>query len=182
MHEKLGVVDGRVLWHGSLNILSHNNTRESMLRIESSDLVQEILMDLGLECGLSYAEGCELTPSTPVEQGLATSIETSAHVPSCPTCGRAMRFFENADMWICPESPRCPGRCSHSMGGVVAHYEDNHWTGKMIDLTCPICGFPMKISQGIFQRIACASKACGFTLDPRLSRGLLKMFSRRGMA
>jgi hypothetical protein len=35
MHEKIAVVDGNVLWHGSLNVLSHRNTHESMLRIES---------------------------------------------------------------------------------------------------------------------------------------------------
>lgn len=35
MHEKIAIVDARVLWHGSLNILSHRDTHESMLRIES---------------------------------------------------------------------------------------------------------------------------------------------------
>jgi ssDNA-binding Zn-finger/Zn-ribbon topoisomerase 1 len=36
MHEKIAILDGRILWHGSLNILSHRDTHESMLRIESS--------------------------------------------------------------------------------------------------------------------------------------------------
>jgi hypothetical protein len=35
MHEKIAVLDDRILWHGSLNLLSHRDTRESMLRIES---------------------------------------------------------------------------------------------------------------------------------------------------
>jgi len=35
MHEKFAIIDGRILWHGSLNILSHRNTSESMLRIPS---------------------------------------------------------------------------------------------------------------------------------------------------
>lgn len=43
MHEKVAAIDGRILWHGSLNILSHNDSRESMLRFESRDLVHEIL-------------------------------------------------------------------------------------------------------------------------------------------
>lgn len=38
MHEKIAVIDGNVLWHGSLNILSHRNTHESMLRIESREV------------------------------------------------------------------------------------------------------------------------------------------------
>jgi hypothetical protein len=27
MHEKVAAIDGRILWHGSLNILSHNDSR-----------------------------------------------------------------------------------------------------------------------------------------------------------
>jgi superfamily I DNA and/or RNA helicase len=43
MHEKLAVFDGRVVWLGSLNILSHKNSTEIMVRIESPDFAQSIL-------------------------------------------------------------------------------------------------------------------------------------------
>lgn len=33
MHEKVAIIDQRVVWHGSLNILSHSYTSESMLRL-----------------------------------------------------------------------------------------------------------------------------------------------------
>lgn len=36
MHEKFAIIDNKILWHGSLNILSHRDTSESMLRIPSS--------------------------------------------------------------------------------------------------------------------------------------------------
>ena len=42
MHEKIAILDGRVLWHGSLNILSHRDTHESMLRIESPAACQQL--------------------------------------------------------------------------------------------------------------------------------------------
>lgn len=48
MHEKVVAIDGRVFWHGSLNVLSHSATFESMLRIESEDLVRSVLADLGI--------------------------------------------------------------------------------------------------------------------------------------
>jgi hypothetical protein len=35
MHEKIAIIDDEILWHGSLNILSHKDTAESMLRINS---------------------------------------------------------------------------------------------------------------------------------------------------
>jgi len=42
MHEKIAIIDGDVLWHGSLNILSHKNTTESMLRIMAPGVCQEL--------------------------------------------------------------------------------------------------------------------------------------------
>jgi superfamily I DNA and/or RNA helicase len=43
MHEKLAVFDSRVVWLGSLNILSHRNSTEIMVRIESVDFAQSII-------------------------------------------------------------------------------------------------------------------------------------------
>ena len=42
MHEKIAILDGHILWHGSLNILSHRYTHESMLRIDSPTACQQI--------------------------------------------------------------------------------------------------------------------------------------------
>jgi hypothetical protein len=41
-HEKIAIIDGRILWHGSLNIFSHRDRRESMLRFESTTLCKQI--------------------------------------------------------------------------------------------------------------------------------------------
>ena len=43
MHEKLAVIDQRIVWLGSLNILSHKNASELMVRIESPDFAQSII-------------------------------------------------------------------------------------------------------------------------------------------
>ncbi|MDX6528485.1 MAG: hypothetical protein QOH41_775 [Blastocatellia bacterium] len=42
MHEKISIIDGDILWHGSLNILSHRDTSESMLRIPSRSACTEV--------------------------------------------------------------------------------------------------------------------------------------------
>jgi phosphatidylserine/phosphatidylglycerophosphate/cardiolipin synthase-like enzyme len=42
-HRKLAIVDARVLYEGSLNILSQNASSEIMRRIESEPLAQEML-------------------------------------------------------------------------------------------------------------------------------------------
>lgn len=42
-HRKLAVFDRAVLWEGSLNILSQNDSCEVMRRIESADLAEQML-------------------------------------------------------------------------------------------------------------------------------------------
>lgn len=47
-HRKLAIFDRRVLWEGSLNGLSQNDSCEVMRRIESHELAQQMLNFIGL--------------------------------------------------------------------------------------------------------------------------------------
>ena len=47
-HRKLAIVDRRILWEGSLNILSQTHSREIMRRIESEELAMEMFQFLKL--------------------------------------------------------------------------------------------------------------------------------------
>jgi len=47
-HRKIAVIDGRILWEGSLNILSQSHSREIMRRIESVELAEQMVRFLGL--------------------------------------------------------------------------------------------------------------------------------------
>lgn len=47
-HRKLAILDRRVLWEGSLNILSQNHSREIMRRIESKQLAMQMFNFLKL--------------------------------------------------------------------------------------------------------------------------------------
>ncbi len=48
-HRKLAIIDRKILWEGSLNILSQNNSREMMRRIEGQDFALEMLNFLKLD-------------------------------------------------------------------------------------------------------------------------------------
>ncbi len=48
-HRKLAMIDRRVLWEGSLNILSQTHSREIMRRIESKKLTEEMFEFLKLD-------------------------------------------------------------------------------------------------------------------------------------
>jgi len=45
-HRKLAIIDDRILWEGSLNMLSHSNSREIMRRSVSEDMCKEMLQCL----------------------------------------------------------------------------------------------------------------------------------------
>lgn len=169
MHEKVAAIDRRILWHGSLNILSHNDSRESMLRFESPELVAEVMQDLGLS-----AAGQVQTD----EVAQAAQGEATATGPRCAVCGGPMRLFEDAGIWVCDDSPRCSGIQSVGAAEVEAEAASADVWGEL-DLACPICGSPM-IVKGILRRtISCSAPACGFSLEPRLSAGILRIISRR---
>jgi len=42
-HRKLAVIDNRILWEGSLNMLSQNGSKEIMRRVVSKELCQQML-------------------------------------------------------------------------------------------------------------------------------------------
>ena len=177
MHEKLAVIDASILWHGSLNMLSHNDTRESMLRFESPELIREVLTDLRLE---PYAVVGKMHHGVEMEDSSLASREITVETSRCPRCSQEMLFFENASMWICKASPRCSGTLT--VGASIAKDQKarvGQEGGQKLELVCPICRHPMEISRRVFVSVVCASPACGFTLDTRLSMGILRMLHRR---
>jgi len=48
-HRKIAVIDNRILWEGSLNILSQCRSREIMRRIESEELTKQMVRFLQLK-------------------------------------------------------------------------------------------------------------------------------------
>lgn len=49
IHRKLAILDRKITWEGSLNILSQTHSRELMRRIESSKIAQETLNFIDME-------------------------------------------------------------------------------------------------------------------------------------
>ena len=91
MHEKIAILDERILWHGSLNILSHRDTHESMLRLESAAACQQLSRFIS-------------TPTGPRDEDTVPSLHAPEN-PACPNCsgptvwkaGRYGIYFECED-------------------------------------------------------------------------------------
>lgn len=43
IHQKFAVIDQRVVWYGSINLLSYGNSEESILRLDSPNIASELL-------------------------------------------------------------------------------------------------------------------------------------------
>jgi hypothetical protein len=94
MHEKIAIVDEEILWHGSLNILSHRDTSESMLRISSRSACEQLAHFV----------------TTPVGRKDTRPEWGAGENPSCLVCGRATVWNDGRfGIYFKCEDEQCPG-------------------------------------------------------------------------
>ncbi len=43
IHQKFAIVDQKIVWYGSINLLSYGTAQESIMRIESSNIANELI-------------------------------------------------------------------------------------------------------------------------------------------
>ena len=43
IHQKFAVMDQKTVWYGSINLLSYGSSQESIMRIESSNIANELI-------------------------------------------------------------------------------------------------------------------------------------------
>lgn len=97
MHEKVAILDGHTLWHGSLNILSHRDTHESMLRLESPAACQQLGRFVS-------------TPASRPEEDAAPSLDAPEN-PACPKCGSPTVWNDGRyGIYFECEDPVCDGK------------------------------------------------------------------------
>ncbi len=101
MHEKIAILDGRILWHGSLNILSHRDTHESMLRIDSPAACEQLARFV----------------STPMGRGKEEHSLDAPENPLCPKCGRPTVWNDGRyGVWFECETSDCDGKVNARRG------------------------------------------------------------------
>ncbi|MBK8979638.1 MAG: AAA family ATPase [Planctomycetes bacterium] len=126
-HQKLIVIDGRVTWFGSLNVLSFNaGTSEAMLRYEDVGLATMLLESVAFRPGSLKKEG--------------------PWNPRCPECQARTFFAREAKFgpyWQCER--RCGWSCSADRFQVFAEAPPG---GEVPN--CPECGEPMRRRAGQF--------------------------------
>lgn len=102
MHEKIAILDRRILWHGSLNILSHRDTLESMLRIESPAACSQLARFV----------------STPAGRGDDAPSLDARENPECPKCGGPTVWNDGRfGIYFECEEPNCDGKVDPRRGG-----------------------------------------------------------------
>jgi phosphatidylserine/phosphatidylglycerophosphate/cardiolipin synthase-like enzyme len=46
IHQKFAVIDQKTVWYGSINLLSYGSAQESIMRIESSNIANELIKSI----------------------------------------------------------------------------------------------------------------------------------------
>lgn len=92
MHQKIAVIDRRLTWEGSLNILSHNTTQEHMRRFVGPKTAEQIIRNYGLDAEPATRGREALCPEC-AKKGLEVSLVVKQ--------GRYGSFLS------CPNYPRC---------------------------------------------------------------------------
>ena len=52
IHQKFAVIDQKIVWYGSINLLSYGSAQESIMRLESPNIAQELIKILGNHEGI----------------------------------------------------------------------------------------------------------------------------------
>ncbi len=133
IHEKVVIVDDEILWHGSLNALSHTNrTDEVMTRLEGKAICLQMSSFLSLDRGLKPDEA----------KGHASRSEN----PRCPLCGSraAYRKGKFGPYWDCEE---CDWKDSFDKPHKKKRPAS---TSDVPPPSCDKCGKPMVLRSGRF--------------------------------
>jgi len=46
IHQKFAIIDQKIVWYGSINLLSYGTAQESIMRIESSNIANELIKSI----------------------------------------------------------------------------------------------------------------------------------------
>jgi hypothetical protein len=142
IHEKIVIIDKEIVWHGSLNVLSHTHlTDESMTRVVNKGFAQAVAVNMS---------------KLHVSSEAALQAVTNAENPRCPVTGHRTVYYEGrfGPYFKC-ESSRCDWKTSlknaernSSRHGVVEANAELPLDGPM----CPLCGSKTRLRSGRFGR------------------------------
>jgi len=48
IHQKFAVLDQKIVWYGSINLLSYGSAEESMMRLENPNIAFELLKSINI--------------------------------------------------------------------------------------------------------------------------------------
>jgi phosphatidylserine/phosphatidylglycerophosphate/cardiolipin synthase-like enzyme len=166
MHEKIIVIDEQVLYHGSLNALSQNDTTESMLRILNHRIVQEVSEYIKSERSYAGKQSKRLNIDQITLEKLEKIIISVKKLPPCKEackCGGSLiprLSWKNEAFYGCQYWQ--PPRENHSTVDLsLAYLEEIQELQKQF---CPICGDIMSLNlRNKPQRVllVCNNGSCG---------------------
>ncbi|MFO1188323.1 MAG: AAA domain-containing protein [Alphaproteobacteria bacterium] len=138
IHEKIVLIDNRVIWSGSLNPLSHTSrTDEFMTRAESEGFAEQVAAFVSKRIGIARAE--------------AASTVAEAENPRCPNCNSRTYYAEGryGPYFTCEDEEGC-GWHDSARGTSGRKSSPSDPSLQKDGPPCPECGGPTKLRNGRF--------------------------------
>lgn len=126
MHEKLAMIDGIIFWHGSLNIFSHHDTHESMLRLSGKQACRAIEQLMACKGKGTVAESNGSMPNR--SQSIPGNGAPESFPCPQPGCGGTMvrRKGPYSVFYACSRFPKCRHR--ESGNGTLLDFREKEVT------------------------------------------------------
>jgi len=140
MHEKVAFIDREVVWHGSLNILSHKDTTESMLRLNSAAMYEQVAFFL---MGRRWPKGESPGFAAPENPGCWNENCRRYGVSMVLNTGRNGIWFECSE---CGAKANARGEPQRPRGA----RQPPKRAGNNVTQRCPQCGKPLTQRKGQF--------------------------------
>jgi len=133
MHEKFAIIDDRILWYGSLNIFSHKDTSESMFRIVSPAICEQMAQFVIW----GYDKKKKETSKVHIAE---------KENPDCPNCSKPMTW-KNGRYGVYFECDACGTKVDLRRGRQTQQTRSKSSEAKS-EMKCPVCGRWMKKRKG----------------------------------
>lgn len=132
LHEKLAMVDGRVAWFGSLNILSRSSTSDWMMEFADPGFADRLTEVTGSAALVDEVDRKEAADE--LNRRLLASLESMGAPPRCPARGQptGVAVGRRGAFYRCTERA-CAGRANLPRPVIQAAVE-------RLTILCPACG------------------------------------------
>lgn len=114
-HEKCALIDNNIFFYGSLNILSQNNSSETMMAIKSTHIINNLVKEFKIDTIIQMYESPQTKTKAHEKQNgneksqfiidkIKVALKNETKIDNCPNCQSSFVLMSDKEnlYWCCP--------------------------------------------------------------------------------